>query len=70
MKAPPIGDRLKVLRAETDMSLSAAAKKLHITKAHLWDLESGRSANPTLKTVLAICRVYDISVQELLRGIK
>lgn len=64
-----LGARLKILRAEQECSLSEAAREMGYTKSHLWDLESGRSDNPTLSTIFAICRVYDISVQELLSGL-
>jgi transcriptional regulator with XRE-family HTH domain len=69
-KRLPLDERLSALRERDGISLSKAARKIGITKAHLWDLEQGRSANPTLKTVLAICAVYDITVQMLTAGLK
>jgi len=66
-----LGERLSWLRGYNGytLSLSKAAKEMGLTKAHLWELEDGRASNPTLKTLLAICRVYDISIQKLTEGL-
>ena len=69
-RALPLGRRLSVLRERKNLKLTDAAKQLHIAKGHLLDLEVGRSANPTLKTLLAICDVYDITIQELTAGLR
>lgn len=61
--------RLIRLRETAEMSLSEAAREIGCTKAHLWSLEDGRANNPTLNTLLAICRVYDISIQKLTEGL-
>ena len=54
-----LGGLLRVLRAKTDLSLAEAAKKLGCTKAHLWDLESGRARNPTMTLLARIVVVYE-----------
>lgn len=61
--------RLAWLRAQKNITLSEASRLMDITKGHLWEMESGGSKNPRLSTLLAVCRVYDISVQDLLEGI-
>lgn len=40
--------QLKVHRKMAGLSLSMLAKQVGVSKSHLWDLEQGRSANPSL----------------------
>jgi transcriptional regulator with XRE-family HTH domain len=65
-----VGARLQWLRSRAGISLSEAGRQAKITKAHLWELEDGRATNPGLKTMLALCRVYDISIQKLVTGLQ
>lgn len=57
------GDMIRAWRGE--LSLSQAAAKIGCTKAHLWELEMGRSRNPTIKTIAGIAAAYDASVPYL-----
>lgn len=61
-----ISGRLKKLRKKKGVSLQIAANDLGITKPHLWQLEIGKSDNPTLKTLLSLSKYYDITVAQLI----
>lgn len=65
----PFGERLRHVRERAGDSLSECAAELGITKGYVWEMERGTASNPTLKIVLAICRVYDISIQEMTEGL-
>jgi len=54
------GQYIKDAREENGLSLSAAADLIGCTKAHLWELERGRSNNPTVKTLVGIARALDL----------
>lgn len=69
MPKSKLGARIRKLREARGQSLSAAARDLKLTKAHLWELEMGLARNPTLKTLLALCKEYDITIQELTEGL-
>jgi transcriptional regulator with XRE-family HTH domain len=63
---PPIGQHIRRFRKENRWSLSAFAAHMGITKAHLWEVENGRQANPTLRTVVAISRATRTSVTRVI----
>lgn len=67
-KTAPLKTRLLDLRYRHGGSLSQAAREIGISKGHLWELEDGRQDNPTLKLLLQVCKVYDISIRTLLEG--
>lgn len=48
-----------------DLSLSQAAAKIGCTKAHLWELEMGRTRNPTIRLLAGIAKAYDASLPYL-----
>lgn len=45
---------IKVARFEASLSLQEVADKAGCTKAHLWDLETGRAKNPGIKMLHAL----------------
>lgn len=49
-----LGETIRVVRDRRGMSLQILADEAGLTKAHVWDLERGRSRNPTVKTILNI----------------
>lgn len=59
-------DRLKELREKKKMSLQDVADKVGASKAHIWDLERGRSRNPTIELVTSLAKCFGVSVAELL----
>ena len=44
----PIGDRIKELRLKKAESLQQVADAIGASKAHIWELESNRSKNPSI----------------------
>lgn len=53
-------------RAELGISLDALADRIGCSKAHVWELEKGRSKNPTLWMILALCDGLQCSMNDLL----
>lgn len=47
-------------RANLGLSLQEVADRAGITKSHMWELEQGRSINPTIRTVHAIAKALGI----------
>jgi transcriptional regulator with XRE-family HTH domain len=54
--------RLRQARVRKAFSLQAAADKLSISKAHLWDLEMGKSDNPTRELLNKCSDAYGVTV--------
>lgn len=55
-------------RAKIDLSLQEVADRAGITKSHMWELENGRSVNPTIATVNGLARALGIPFVELAAG--
>jgi transcriptional regulator with XRE-family HTH domain len=55
-----LADLLKKARADKCFSLQEAADMLGVSKAHLHDMESGHSNNPTLRVIAALVIVYGV----------
>lgn len=49
-----IQTRMAEVRASRGMTLEQVANAAGMTKSHIWELEKGRSSNPTVKAVWAI----------------
>jgi len=62
------GDALFVRRQELGLSLQDVADRTGGTKAHVWELESGRSTNPTVKTLLGLAAALEMDPVELFRA--
>ena len=60
-----IGSRIKTLRMKKGVSLQVMADALDISKAHLWDLESGRSSNPSVDLLKNMSSYLGVSVSSL-----
>ena len=48
---PSMKKTIASARADFGLSLQDLADRAGITKSHLWDLEQGRSVNPTVLTI-------------------
>ena len=46
-----MGETIKIFRENRGMSLQDVADAAGISKAHVWDLERGKSVNPTIETI-------------------
>lgn len=57
--------RLYDLRQKTGESLSEVAAKVGVSKAHIWELEKGRSKNPSFELVRKLAEHYGVSIDVL-----
>lgn len=62
----PVGDRLKELRVKTGESLQDVADAIGASKAHIWELESNRSRNPSLDLLQKIAGHFKTTVAYLI----
>lgn len=60
-----IGERLFSLRQKTGESLQQVADAVGVSKAHVWELEKGRSRNPSFDLVRKLAGHYAISIDVL-----
>lgn len=49
-----LGPTIASLRYDRRMSLQKVADAAGLTKAHVWELEKGRSNNPSLTTIIGL----------------
>lgn len=64
-----LGERIKFLRRNAGLTQVQLAEKAGLTQGGIFSLESG-STNPQLTTLQAIAGVFEISVRELITGLK
>ena len=60
-----IGQRLFSLRQKRGESLQQVADAVGVSKAHVWELEKGRSKNPSFELVNKLAGHFDVSVDVL-----
>lgn len=60
------GKRIKLLRSLRRMSLDEVGQAAGLTKSHTWELEQGRSRNPTVNAVWGLARALSVSPAALL----
>jgi len=54
------GDVIRKKRVAMGLSLAEASAACGISKPHIWQLEVGRTNNPTVKTFKTLCNYYGI----------
>lgn len=64
-----IGVIMKFRRREMRLSLADVAKLTGLSKAHVWDLESGRATNPTIATLNLLGKALNVAPVELFKAI-
>jgi transcriptional regulator with XRE-family HTH domain len=57
--------KLRELRIRKGMSLQQVADNVGASKAHVWDLETGKSTNPSLDLLKNLSRCFEVSVADL-----
>lgn len=59
--------KLKELRIARGLSLQELAddKNVQSSKAHIWDLETGRSKNPSIELLTGLAKALKVSVADL-----
>lgn len=55
-------NRLKQCRLKKGLSLQEAADAICISKAHFWELETGKSRNPTTDLLIKISNYFSVSI--------
>lgn len=60
-----IEERLFSLRQKSGESLQEVADKVGVSKAHVWELEKGRSRNPSFELVRKLAAHYGVSIDVL-----
>jgi transcriptional regulator with XRE-family HTH domain len=61
-----LGSKIKLLRALRRMSLDEVGQAAGLTKSHVWELEQGRSRNPTVNAVWGLARALSVSPAAIL----
>jgi transcriptional regulator with XRE-family HTH domain len=65
MNESKLGLRLRALRMKKKLSLQELADKIGASKAHVWDLEQGKTRNPSLSLLTELSRALDSSIKDL-----
>jgi|ERR1700733_4414375 transcriptional regulator with XRE-family HTH domain len=58
--------KLKQLRMSKKLSLQDVADQIGASKAHIWDLETGRSKNPSIELLTKLAKVFSVSVADII----
>jgi transcriptional regulator with XRE-family HTH domain len=61
-----LATRLTQLRLQSGQSLQEVAAAVAVSKAHVWELEKGRAANPAMKLVERLAGHYKVTVAFLI----
>ena len=59
---PPLGQHIRKYRKANRWTLSAFARQHGISKAYLWELESGSLTNPTLEIMMKIAAATETTL--------
>lgn len=57
-----IGVRLKQLRMKKGQSLQQVADAVASSKAHIWELEIGKSSNPSITLLIRLAEHFGVSI--------
>ncbi|MBA3325207.1 MAG: helix-turn-helix domain-containing protein [Rhodobacteraceae bacterium] len=57
-----LGDRLNSLRRKSGQSLQSVADEVGVSKAHIWELEKGRSSNPSFELMNKLASHFGVGV--------
>jgi transcriptional regulator with XRE-family HTH domain len=60
-----MGERISQARSALRLSLDEVAQRAGITKSHVWEMEQGRSVNPTIQTVSQLANALGVSFEDL-----
>ncbi len=58
--------RLKELRLKKKQSLQAVADAVGVSKAHVWELETGKSKNPSVELLTKLAKHFEVPVAQLM----
>jgi transcriptional regulator with XRE-family HTH domain len=60
-----LADRIKAFRMRKKLSLQELADSAGVSKAHIWDLETGRSKNPSMDLLIKLANKLEVAVVDL-----
>lgn len=60
-----LASKLKALRLKKNKSLQQVADAVGASKNHIWDLETGKSRNPSIELLTKLAKCFGVSVAEL-----
>jgi transcriptional regulator with XRE-family HTH domain len=63
--ATTVAGRMAELRQERGLTLQEVADRAGITKSHAWEIERGRSRNPTIAATAGIASALGVSLDYL-----
>lgn len=61
-----LGSKLKELRIRKGESLQSVADAVGASKAHIWELETGKSTNPSIELLTELAKHFDVPVASLI----
>ena len=61
-----LGDKIKEYRTKKRLSLQEVAEAIGASKAHIWELETGRARNPSIDLVTKLAGCFDVGVADLI----
>lgn len=61
-----IGEKIKELRKEQNMTLSELAHKASVAKSYLSSIERNIQSNPSIQFIEKICNVLEMSINDLI----
>jgi transcriptional regulator with XRE-family HTH domain len=64
--AMSLNERLFELRQGSKASLQTVAAAVGVSKAHIWELEKGRTANPSFELVQKLAKFFGVSPDALI----
>lgn len=66
-KKIPLYERIKQARIERNLWLDEISKKANVSYVTYGKIESGYTDNPTIKNLARICRVLEISIDDVVQ---
>lgn len=57
-----LADKLRNLRSKSKESLQGVADSIGVSKAHVWELETGRSQNPSVDILQRLAKHFGVTV--------
>jgi transcriptional regulator with XRE-family HTH domain len=61
-----LASKIKELRVKKKKSLQDVADEVGASKAHIWDLEIGKSSNPSIDLLTKLAKCFGVSVAEMI----
>lgn len=61
-----LNERLFELRQQSKASLQTVADAVGVSKAHIWELEKGRTANPSFDLVQKLAKFFGVTPDALI----